>query len=497
MIRSASALLSLLLWSQCSAAAGDALRIGSKNFTESIVLAEILRLDGQRHGLEIEHRQALGGSAILWQALQEGSIDAYPEYTGTLVRELLHGLPPDASLPALTQALAQRGIGAGAPLGFDDHYALAVSAEQAARLQLHSLSDLNAHPELRFGLSNEFIDRADGWSGLRASYRLAPAAVRAIDHDLAYRSLAQGATDVIDVYSTDAEIAHYRLQVLADDRNYFPHYQALWLYRLDSLRRAPALGDVLAELAGRIDSQQMRRMNAAVKFGGRSETQAAAAFLALDAPAAEDSLGSRLVQRTQEHLRLVGASLAMALALGLPLGIAAARLPRFGHAVLAATAVLQTLPSLAMFVFLIPLLGIGAAPAIAALFLYSLLPIVRNTVTGLSSIAPALTDSAAALGLPYHERLLRVDLPLASPTIFAGIGVAAVIDVGTATLGALIGAGGYGQPILTGIRLDNTGLILEGAVPAATMALLVQAMFQGLARLLTPRGMRLASPRLD
>jgi osmoprotectant transport system permease protein len=133
-------------------------------------------------------------------------------------------------------------------------------------------------------------------------------------------------------------------------------------------------------------------------------------------------------------------------------------------------------------VFLIPWLGIGYAPAVVALFLYSLLPILRNTHAGLADIARDLRESGEALGLPTFARLRYVELPLAMRSILAGIRTAAVINVGTATLGALIGAGGYGQPILTGIRLDDLGLILEGAIPAAVLALLVQALFAVLER---------------
>src|SRR5690606_5381782 len=157
------------------------------------------------------------------------------------------------------------------------------------------------------------------------------------------------------------------------------------------------------------------------------------------------------------------------------------------------TGLLQTLPSLAVFVFMIPLFGIGAAPAIAALFLYSLLPIVRNTHAGLTAIPIELRETAAAIGLPPATRLWRVELPLALRPILAGIKTAAVINVGTATLGALIGAGGYGQPILTGIRLDDLGLIFEGAIPAAILALLVQGLFEAVEYGLTPRGLRLAA----
>ena len=185
----------------------------------------------------------------------------------------------------------------------------------------------------------------------------------------------------------------------------------------------------------------------------------------------------RLSKTTFEHLYLVLFSLTLAILIAIPLGILSARSQAVGNIVLATVSVIQTLPSMALLVFMIPLFGLGPVPAIAALFFYSLLPIVRNTYTGLTQISPAIRESAAVLGLPSVAQLRLVELPLALPSILSGIKTAAVINVGTATIGALIGAGGYGSPILTGIRLSDVGLILQGAVPAALMAIGAQAMF--------------------
>jgi len=485
------AALGLLLASACAHA--TPLRIGSKNFTESIVLGDIVSLEAERHGLPSEHRQALGGTRILWRALTEGSIDLYPEYTGTLVRELVPGLAANADLATIRAALAAQGIGVSEPLGFEDSYALGMREDIAARDAIATISDLRGHAQLRMGLSSEFVDRDDGWRGLQRTYAL-PQQPRGIDHDLAYRALADAAIDVVDLYTTDAEIPYYRLRVLIDDLHYFPSYQAVLLFRLQASQDMPALLPTLGALAGRIDVAAMRTMNAEVKLQRRPERAVAAAFLGVaDAAPANGGRWTRIFERTREHLVLVGVSLFLAIALAVPLGVLAARRRRLGQFVIAGSGVLQTVPSLAMFVFMIPLFGIGAAPAIAALFLYSLLPIVRNTHAGLVGIAPELRESAAALGLPPRERLYRIELPLALRSILAGIKIAAVINVGTATLGALIGAGGYGQPIVTGIRLDDLGLILEGAIPAAVLALLVQGVFEGIERRMTPRGLRLAA----
>ena len=466
-------------------------RIGSKQFTESVILGEVARIRADEAGIAAVHKRELGGTSILWAALQHGDIDVYPEYTGTLTHELLKHVAPDADIATLREQLRPLGIGITDSLGFNNTYAIGMREERAAELGVRRISDLLAHPDLRLGFSNEFMDRADGWPGLRQRYGLPQTQVRGLDHTLAYRAVASGAVDVIDLYGTDAEIPYYHLRVLDDDRHYFPRYEAVYLYRLDLTRSAPGFVEVLHQLAGRIDESSMRRMNAEVKLHDVKDSVVAADWLGVQVDGDGTGFWSRLLQRSIEHVKLVLISLGLALVLAIPLGILAARLKRLGQVVLALTGVLQTVPSLAMFVFMIPLFGIGTWPAVAALFFYSLLPIVRNTHAGLTGIAPELLESAAALGLPAAVRLRKVELPLAMRSILAGIKIAAVINVGTATLAALIGAGGYGQPILTGIRLDDIGLILEGAVPAALLALLVQGVFEVIERWLTPRGLRI------
>ena len=465
--------------------------VGSKKFTEGVILGEVAREALTRAGVPATHRRELGGSRILWDALKAGAIDVYPDYTGTLRFEILSGqrLASDAQLP---RALAAQGLAMSRPIGFSNGYALAMRGDLAKRYGIRTIGDLVRHPDLGIGLSNEFVDRKDGWPALSRAYGLTGLAIRGIDHDLAYRALAAGQIAVTDVYTTDAEIAAMQLVVLADDRGFFPRYDAVFVYRADLPAQAVA---ALNAVAGTIDEARMRDLNRSVAMDGLSETAAARRALGSGAAGDRDNDGParRLWDRTLEHLWLVAVALAAAIAVALPLGIVAARRPRLGTLVLSATGVLQTIPSLALFVMLIPLLGIGAAPTIAALFLYSLLPIVRNVHAGLTGISPALIDSADALGLSRAARLRRIELPLALPTIMAGVRTAAVIAVGLATLGAIIGAGGYGQPILTGIRLNNTALILEGAIPAAVMALGIEAAFTWIQRRTTPRGLRLAA----
>jgi osmoprotectant transport system permease protein len=468
--------------------------VGSKKFTENVILGEVAAHLARDEGLSATHLRELGGTRILWNALVAGEIDVYPEYTGTIREEILHGheFPPGASLD---DVLAEFGVAMSPPLGFNNTYAIGVRRELADSLRLRTITDLRLHPDLVIGFTNEFLDRADGWPGLQSHYGLPHGEVRGLDHDLAYRGLAAGSIHVIDMYSTDAEIAYYDLVELEDDRSYFPVYEAVFLHRLDLVDRAPGLVARIRELAGTIPAETMIAMNARAKLDRVAEARVAADFLAeqqgLAVTAAEAGFWGRLARTTRDHLLLVAISLSAAILIAVPLGIAAAKRERLGRAILGVTAVIQTIPSLALLVLMIPLLGIGGPPAILALFLYSLLPIVRNTHAGLHGIPASVSESALALGLPAGTRLRRVELPMASRSILAGIKTAAVINVGTATLGALIGAGGYGQPILTGIRLDDTQLILEGAVPAALLALLVQGFFDVMDLVLVPRGLRL------
>jgi osmoprotectant transport system permease protein len=483
------------------AAAPQTLRVASKAFTESVVLAEIaVALEGAA-GVSAEHRVGLGGSRVLWDALVSGSIDVYPEYTGTLLDEILVGqaAAPGAAArdPAwLAGALAARGVGMTAPLGFNNTYAIGMTAARARALGVAAISDLRAHGDLRFGFSNEFMSRHDGWPALERRYGLPQSAVRGLDHDLAYRALVSGAVDATDLYTTDAEIRRYDLVALRDDLGFFERYDAVFLYRLDvGARFGPAALSALRRLEGRLDEAKMVELNARAKLDRVPQAQIAADFartaFGVAAPRAAPGAARALGRRVVEHLVLVGVSLLAAILVAVPLGILAAKRPRAGQAVLAAVGVVQTLPTLALLVFMIPLFGIGALPAIAALFVYSLLPIVRNVHAGLVGIPPALRESAEALGLSPGARLRLVELPLASPLVLAGIKSAAVINVGTATLGALIGAGGLGQPIFTGIRLDDTGLILQGAIPASLLALAVQGLFEIVERLVVPRGLRI------
>jgi osmoprotectant transport system permease protein len=471
--------------------------VGSKSFTESAILGEIARDLVQSTGESAGHERGLGGTRLVYEALLGGHIDVYPEYTGTIQKEILTdpALKTDADIRA---ALESKGVRMSRSLGFSNPYALGMKKAGADKLGISKISDLVKHPELRFGFTNEFMNRGDGWPMLRSRYGLPQTNVRGLEHVLAYRGLESGELDVTDLYATDADIRRYDLKVLDDDRHVFPPYAAVLLYRADLEQRAPeALYDLL-KMEGLISADEMVAMNARTDVDKVPEAQVATDFLnrklGENLTAAAGGPWHALLVNTVNHLFLVVVSLGMAIVLAIPSGIVAARRPALGQVILAAASILQTVPSLALLVFMVVLLHgrLGALPAILALFLYSLLPIVRNTVTGLQDLPVSLRESAEALGLGDLPKLTLIELPLASRSILAGIKTAAVICVGNATLGGLIGAGGYGQPIFEGLRrYDPATIFWQGVLPAALMALAVQGLFELAERRLVPRGLRL------
>ncbi len=467
--------------------AEEPLRVGSKRFTESYILGEILTQTAARTG-PAEHKQGLGNTAIVLGALRSGAIDVYPEYLGTIDLEILKN-PQPTSLDAMRAALRPLGLGVAVPLGFSNGYALAVRGDANVR----RLSDLAAHPEIKIGLSHEFLGRADGWPGLARRYGLVQQP-RGLDHGIAYEALAQRQVDAIDIYSTDAKIRQYGLRVLDDDKHYFPRYDAVLLYRLDVPQRFPQAWRAIEQLEGTIKADDMIAMNAAAELDGQPFPAVARAWLSHDAQATvRDGLfaktfGNGFMNLARQHLLLVVLAVLLGCIAGIPLGIVAALVPRLRQAVLAVAGVLQTVPSLALLAILIPLLGrIGTVPALVALCAYALLPIVRNTCTGLLQVPSGLRTAALALGLTRRQSLVEVELPLAMPTILAGVKTAAVMSVGTATIAAFIGAGGFGERITTGLALNDNDMLLAGAIPAALLALLTQAAFELCERLLAQR----------
>jgi osmoprotectant transport system permease protein len=462
--------------------------VGSKTFSESHLLAEISAQLFEANGYVVQRKLGLGGTMIAFEALKRGELDIYPEYTGTLTSAVLKN--PKLSRADLDRALAAQGLTLRGALGFNNSYAITVPESLAARLALERISDLKAHPDLVFGFSHEFLNRDDGWPSLRNLYDL-PQQPSGLEHALAYRALDSGQLDATDAYTTDGDLALYSLRLLEDDRGLFPVYDAAYLTRS---AMDPALKQLLAQLEGRIDEARMQALNSRVASDGEAPEDVAADFLRqsglVSGPRTTRADDGRLRHNIIVHLKLTAIALGLGCLVAIPLALLVSRVPRLASALQYVAGLIQTIPALALLALLIPLLGLGQITAIVALFLYSLLPIVRNTLAGLAAIDPLLKDVAASLGLTPRQQILRIELPLAMPTILAGIKTAAIISIGTATLAAFVGAGGLGEPIITGLSLNDNRLILEGAIPAACLAIAAEFIFELLERRFVPAHLR-------
>jgi len=487
--------------------------IGSKNFEESRLLGEIFaQLLESRTNLKVERRLGLAGTQVCFEALKSGAIDVYPEYTGTGLVSIL-GEPAklgrtQAMGRVRSEFLSRWNLWWIAPLGFQNSFEIAVPKELAEREHLQTISDLaRISSRLHGGFGHEFVGRDDGLPGLEKAYGLKFASVEHLQQAIQYQAAGARRIDAMDAYTTDARLLRYNLVILRDDKGFFPPYEAAALVRGETLKSHPEVGSVLGLLAGAFNEDSMRALNYRLQEKGESE-----AVIARDAlqslglintsrkPAAAERRGDSLLaslwserasigRRTLEHLGLSAAALLLGVLISVPLGLYLERRRRGAESVIRILGLFQTVPSLALLAFMIPVLGVGVAPAIVALWVYSLFPIVRNTYSGVRDADPRAVQAATALGMTPGQVLTQVRLPLAAPIILAGIRTAAVLTVGTATLAAFIGAGGLGEPIVTGLQLANTSMILSGAIPAAALALLVDGLLGWAERALRPAGL--------
>jgi osmoprotectant transport system permease protein len=438
--------------------------VGSKVFTEGYIVSEIIAQTIER-----------AGEAQVVRTITE-----------TILKT-----KSASNLQVLKRELESIGMIITGSLGFNDTYALAINGKLADEKSIFTISDLKKDPDIRVGLSHEFMKRSDGYPGLVESYKLKLQNVKALEHSLAYEAIERGEIDVTDAYSTDAKIERFKLRVLEDDLHFFPEYFVVGLARRDFPVKFPKTWVALKHLEESISEDEIRSMNAQSELDKKDFTQIAGQFLHTRA---SDTVSNSVLRKiwtyTKQHLALVCISLLISTLVGLPLGIVAARFKKLGQFILIISGLLQTIPSLALLCFLIPFFGIGTIPSLIALFLYGLLPIVINTYTALITIDGHLIESAKALGLSRLRRLVLIELPLASPGIMVGIKTSAIINIGTATLAALIGAGGYGTPIVTGLALNDVPTILQGAIPAALMALVAYGLFEIANKIVIPKGLR-------
>ena len=501
--------------------------VASKPFGESYLLAEMFAQTLESRGIAVERRAGLGATQVAFGALRSGAIDVYPEYTGTGLLAILHDSLTDslAADPRLLFAHVQReferryGMRWLPPLGFQNGYAIAVRRETAGRYHLRTISDLAREgARLTAGFTADFIGRPDGLAGLARAYGLHPRAVRPLAPAVKYQALASGAVDVIDGYSTDGLLAKYDLVTLVDDRHFFPPYQAAALVSARLARERPDAVAALTALSGMLDEPRMRELNRRVEVDREDVARVAADALRAigitsTSPAGpvaararylstEISIGPYMWARRAalwtlvlQHLLLVSLALGAAIAVALPLALGLERARRAAEPLIGSLGVLETIPSIALLAFMIPLFGIGVRPALVALWIYALYPIVRSAYTGVRNADASAVAAAEALGMTPWQRLFRVRMPLAAPAIMAGIRTAAVITVGAATLAAFIGAGGLGEPIVAGLALADTNMILSGALPAAALALVVDGVLALVERAVAPAHLRHAADR--
>jgi glycine betaine/choline ABC-type transport system substrate-binding protein/ABC-type proline/glycine betaine transport system permease subunit len=465
------------------------IRVGSKHFNEGYILSEIISEMLEDGGFKVDRKFNLGGTLVCFDALRNHEIDIYPEYTGTLTEAILK-LETRLTPEELDKKLKDEyGLEISRPYGFNNTYAFVVKKETALKYGIETISDLRNHPGLKIALSYEFLKRQDGWGSLSAVYGLKNNPV-GIEHGLAYQALDEGKIDLTDAYSTDGEIAKYGLVTLEDDKNFFPKYFAVSFYSLELDSKAL---QIISKLEGKINESEMQAMNSKVLYEKKTFADVASEFLKSKdllenkTEAKQESVLSEILSKTLTHLKITFIALILAMFISIPLGVLIYFYSAVSRPVLYFTGLLQTIPSIALLALMIPLFGIGVVPAIVALFLYALLPILRNTAIGLFSVDPLLKIVATGIGLTNWQKLKYVELPLAMPTIFAGIKTAAVINIGTATLAAFIGAGGLGEFIVTGLALNNTAMILKGAIPAALLAIIVEFLFELIERFYIPK----------
>jgi osmoprotectant transport system substrate-binding protein/osmoprotectant transport system permease protein len=518
----ASAMVCGAVLSRAEAQSNRPIVVASKPFGESYLLAEMFSQLLESRGLGVDRRPGLGATEIAFGALRSGAIDVYPEYTGTGLIAILHDTLPDSTLADpravfahVTRRFAELYQTRWLPaLGFQNTYAIAVSRSTAARYHLRTLSDLaRESTHLTAGFTADFIGRSDGLVGLARVYGLRPRAVKPLAPAVKYQALASGAVDVIDGYSTDGLLARYDLVTLIDDRHFFPPYEAAALISSRLERQLPAAVATLTLLSGRLDEKTMRELNRRVEVDredvqrvARDELSAlrligAQGNATTTTSSHESGFWSYLWERrgslaalTARHLLLVAIALLAAVIVAVPLGLGLERSRSIAEPVIGALGVLETIPSIALLAFMIPLLGVGVTPAVVALWLYALYPVARGTFTGVRDADPEAVAAAEALGTTARQRLIWVRLPLAAPVIMAGIRTAAVITVGAATLAAFIGAGGLGEPIVAGLALADTRMILSGALPAAALALAVDGVLAVVERLVAPAHRRKRFP---
>jgi osmoprotectant transport system permease protein len=493
--------------------AAEPIIVGSKNFSESIILAEIVSLVlEQKYHLPVVRKFALGGTKVAFDALNTGDIDVYPDYTGTgyvMILGMDQERDPDKIFEIVSKEFKERyGIVWSPSIGFNNTYALAVKADDLRFKGINKSSQLSGKvQDYKFGTPHEFMERKDGYNRFSEVYSLNfhQNNIVSLDSGLTYEAINSDQVDLIMSYSTDGRIKAFNLKLITDDKNFFPPYYASLMAKEETLDKHPALKEVFGLMNDFISEDEIIEMNDQVdRF--KMEPRVVANNFLIQEGILKGELKNKntktgffqyaynkrkyLWKLLKEHLGLSIGALLIAFVVSLPVGILLTRKPSLGKVIFPLVNTIQTIPSLALLGFLIPFIGIGFIPAILALFLYSLLPLIRNTYIGILGVDRSYIEASRGIGLNNWQVLTKVEIPLALPVILTGLRTATVIVIGTTTIAALVGAGGFGDPIFRGVATVNSNLILLGAIPAALLAILMDKLIGVLEVILVSKGIR-------
>ena len=492
--------------------------ISSKVFMENVILGEMLAvLLEEKYGLAVSRRLHIGGTKLVFEALKSGQADVYPEYTGTgyiMILKQREKKSPEAVYAAVKSGFLKKfQMIWSPPLGFENTYALAVRADDSRLKDIKKISRLKGRERgLSLAAGHEFMERQDGYDQFARFYGLhfPKNRIYTMNPGLMYTALKNGGADMIMSYSTDGRLKLFDFRLLEDDRGFFPSYKAAYLTRASVLKSHPELGMAFKDLEGKISQREMTDLNDRASRLKQDPALAARRFLIkkgilgrpLPKAEARQSLAdyylskkSYFLKILKEHLILTFSALFFAMLFAFPLGVWSARKAKAAKIVFPIVNTLQTVPGLALLGFCIPFLGIGFAPAVFMLFVYSLLPLIRNTYEGIKAVEGEFIEEAFGLGLTSWQVLRKVELPLALPFLLAGLRTSAVVVVGAATLAALVGAGGLGDPVFRGIASVDSRLIFLGAAPAAGLAVALDRGLGLAERLLVSPGLRLHQNR--
>lgn len=477
------------------------------------MLAQLLEADGQ----EVVRKMNLGGTKVAFDALNHGGIHVYSDYTGTgyvMILKMNGERNPQKVHDIVSREFLSRfDIQWSESLGFNNTYALTIRKADSSFKNFKTISDVSGKvSSYKIAAPYEFMERKDGFKGLSNEYNLnfAKDKLTSMNAGLMYAAIKDKQVDFIVSYSTDGRIKAFNLRILKDDKNYFPPYNAAYLAKKDSFKKFPLLQKNIEKLEGLINEEEMIEMNDQVDRLKQEPKDVAKNYLISKGllkgevihQEVETSFIQFMISRRAdlfkliwEHLLLSFVAIFAALLISLPTGVLLTKKEKLAKVVFPIVNTIQTIPSLALLGFLIPIMGIGFAPAVLALFLYSLLPLVRNTYEGIKGVDRNFVEASKGIGLTNTQILLKVEIPLALPIILAGLRTATVIVIGTATLAALIGAGGLGDPIFRGVSTVNSNLILLGAVPAALLAIIADKLIGWSETHLVSKGIRLKNKR--